>query len=225
MSTQATTPKPKLITAITGYRRDTAESVLSTSINVFTNFFASPYFTTAAGAPPPPVDQATMKASNDALQAMIAAAATGAKQAITARNHAKDNSAAILDQLAIYVKVNSKGDMNAFVSSGFTPKSSTKNSTPPVSESIKKIAAGPNAGEMLVTLMRFPGAASYQLQWGVPGPGGTLPTSWISMPITSIRSAILVSNLTPGTTYVFQARAVVQGKYSDWGDPIARIAV
>ena len=30
---------------------------------------------------------------------------------------------------------------------------------------------------------------------------------------------------TPGTTYVFQARAVTQDGYSNWGDPIARIAV
>src|SRR5260370_29953803 len=103
----------------------------------------SSVFTDAAGAPAPPVDQATMKAANDALQAAIAAAAGGSKQAITARNHAKDAIVTILEQLATFVSVNSKGDMNAFMSSGFAPRSTAKTKTPPVSESIKKIVPAP----------------------------------------------------------------------------------
>ena len=78
---------------------------------------------------------------------------------------------------------------------------------------------------MLVYLMKFPGALSYLLQWGVPGPGGALPTVWSSMPVTSLKTPATVTGLTPGTTYVFQARAAIKNGYSNWGDPIARIAV
>ena len=92
-------------------------------------------------------------------------------------------------------------------------------------ESIKKILPGPLTGEMLVYLMKFIGAKSYQLQWGVPGPGGALPTTWINVPVTTIKNPVSVTGLTPGTTYVFHARAVIQNGYSNWGDPIARIAV
>ena len=222
----STTKKPIVIKAKKGFRRLKAEDVLTESLHIFTAFFASTYFTgSPAPAPAPPVDQATMKAANDTLQSSIAAAATGAKQAITAKNHAKEAVVLILDQLAAYVQANSKGDMNAFMSSGFTPLSSAKTKTPPVSETIRKIVPGANSGQFAVTLMKFPHASSYEIRWGVPGAGGALPTTWTTIPVTSIKSAATITNLTPGVTYVFQARAVVNGGYSDYGDPIARIAV
>lgn len=224
-TTSTTTPKPKVIKAKLSLGHQTAQVVLNASLNVYNNLFSSSFFAAAAGVPAPPVDQATLKAANDALQAAIAASAGGGKQAITAKNHAKDAVLTILDQLATYVSVNSKGDINAFTSSGFTPKSTAKTKTPPVSESIKKIVPAPLTGQMLVYLMKFPGAKAYLLQWGVPGPGGALPTAWSSMPVTNIKNPATVTGLTPGTTYVFQARATTQNGYSNWGDPIARIAV
>ena len=56
------------------------------------------------------------------------------------------------------------------------------------------------------------------------GPGA-LPTTWTTVPVTSIKSPVTISNLKPGATYVFQACAVVNGGYSDYGDAIARIVV
>jgi hypothetical protein len=224
-TTTSTTPKPKVIKAITGYRRQTAPNVLTASLNVYNNVFSSSFFT-GSQAPAPPVDQATLKAANDTLQAAMTAAAGGGKQAIAAMNHAKEAVVTILEQLATYVSVNSKGDMNAFMSSGFTPKSTAKTKKPPVSETIKKIAPGTNSGEMDIRLMRFPGAVAYELRSGTPGPGGVLPTTWTTITVTAVRSPVTVTNLTPGTTYVFQARALIKGGgYSDYGDPIARIAV
>jgi len=223
MST-TTEAKPKAIKAKLDLRTQKAETVLTTSLNVFSNFFASMYFT-GSGMPAPPVDQAKWKADNDALQVAIAAAATGAKQAITAKNHAKEVVVTDLEQTAAFVTANSKGDMNAFMSSGFTPKSAAKKKTPPVSETIKKIVPGATSGQMDLTLMKFPKASSYEIRWGVPGAGGALPTAWTTIPVTAIKSPVTISNLTPATTYVFQARAVVNGGYSDYGDPIARIAV
>jgi hypothetical protein len=219
-----TTTTLKSIKAKLGLRQQKAEVVLTTSLHVWTNFFASAYFT-ASGTPAPPVDQAKWKADNDALQAAIAAAATGAKLAITAKNHAKEVVITDVEQTAAFVTANSKGDMIAFESSGFTPVASTKTKTPPVSETIKKIVPSANSGQMDVTLMKFPKASSYEIRVGLPGAGGTPPTTWTTIPVTSIRSAATVPNLTPGLLYVFQARAVVNGGYTDYGDPLARIAV
>jgi hypothetical protein len=224
-TTTSTTPKPKVIKAKLGLGHEAAQVVLNTALNVYNNFFASSFFLAAAGVPAPPVEQAMLKAAIDALQSAIAAAAGGGKQAITAKNHAKDAVVTLLDQLATYVSVNSKGDMNAFMSSGFTPKSTAKTKTPPVSETIKKIVPAALTGQMLVYLMKFPGAKSYQIQWGVPGPGGALPTAWSNMPVANLKIPATITGLTPGTAYVFQARAVTQNGYSNWGDPIARIAV
>jgi Fibronectin type III domain len=222
MSITTTTPKLK---AKLGLGHQTAQIVLNAALNVLNNLFSSSFFTAAAGVPAPPVDQATMKTATDTLLAAITAAAGGGKQAVAAMHHAKDAVVTILEQLATYVSVNSKGDMNAFTSSGFTPRSTAKSKTPPVSESIRKIVPGPLTGQILVYLMKFSGAKTYQIQWGVAGPGSALPTTWSSMPVDNIKNPATVTGLTPGTTYVFQARAVIQNGYSNWGDPIAPIAV
>jgi len=79
--------------------------------------------------------------------------------------------------------------MNAFMSSGFTPKSTAKTQTPPVSETIKKIVPAPLIGQMLVYLMKFPGTKSYVIQWGVPGPGGALPATWSNMPVRKYQNS------------------------------------
>ena len=73
MST-STTPKPKVIKAKLGLGHQAAPDVLNASLNVYNNFFASAFFSAASGAPAYPVDQAMLKAANDALQSAIAAA-------------------------------------------------------------------------------------------------------------------------------------------------------
>ena len=74
----------------------------------------------------------------------------------------------LLDQLATYVSVNSKGDMNAFMSSGFTPKSTAKTKTPPVSETIKKIVPAPLTGQMLVYCARSRMGSDRQADLPIP---------------------------------------------------------
>ena len=40
-----------------------------------------------------------------------------------------------------------------------------------------------------------------------------------------IQAPAVISGLTPGTAYVFQARAVINNGYSDYSQPITKIAV
>ena len=77
---------------------------------------------------------------------------------------------------------------------------------------------------MQVTLMKFPGAASYEVRCA-PVVAGGAPGSWTSKPIAGTRPPVLISDLMPGTTYVFQARAVTKTGYSDWSESVTRIAV
>jgi hypothetical protein len=207
-----------------GFRRFSPELVLTTSMHVSAHIYGNNDFTPPQ-AQVPPIDQATLEAANDRLSASIAASYDGSSQAIAQRNEAKEVVVKLLEQLATYAQTNCKDNMNTLMSSGFTPISSTRTIPPPICESIRKMASGANSGQMDVTLMTYPGAASYELRWGAAQAGGVPPTSWTSMPIVKLRPATTISNLAPGTAYVFQARAVVHGGYSDWGDPITRFAV
>src|SRR2546427_9626092 len=119
------------------------------------------------------------------------------------RNHQKEVVVKLLMQLAHYVEANCKDDMTIFLSSGFTPAASTKNLTPPVSESIRRIEPGSNSGEMLVTLVKFPGAASYQVQWAPLAAGG-VPGSWTTKPAAAVRPPVLISGLIPTRPMFFR---------------------
>jgi Fibronectin type III domain len=217
-----TTNKQHPIKAVKNFRRMAAEVVVTTSQATQAHFdpATNPNLT---GAPPLPVDIATVKSATDLLSAKIAAAAEGGKTAVADKNRQKEVVVNLLIQLAQYAEANCKDDMTTFLSFGFTPAASTKAKTAPLSESIRKIEPGPNSGEMLITLMKFLGAVSYLMQFA-PVVNGVVG-SWTSKPVPNIRPPFLVTGLTPGTTYVFQARALTKAGYSDWSESVTRIAV
>jgi len=215
MSTQ----KQPTIKAVTGFRQMLAAVVLSIANAIYTAMNGNVNFT----APPAPFDLPTLLAANTALAAANAAALDGGTKAIAQRNHQKEVVVKLLEQLAKYVEANCKNDLTIFLSSGFKAVSTAKTTIPPVSESIRKVELSTTSGEMLVTLMKYPDAGSYELRWA-PVPAGGVPTAWISQPITSIRTATTISGLTPGTTYAFQARAVVNSSYTDYGDSVTQMA-
>jgi len=213
------------IKAVLNLRTLTPEVVLSTSTHIFTEIYNNPNYTPPQ-APAPPVDPATLKSANDSLAAAIAAAVDGGKKAIAQKKAQKEVVMKLLTQLAHYAEANCKDDMTIFLSSGFTAKSSTRTATPPVSESIRKIEPGPDSGHMLVSLMKYPGAASYEVRWAPVGADG-VSGAWTTQAIGKIiKSPSTISGLKPATTYVFQARAVKKtGGYSDWSDSVTRVAV
>jgi hypothetical protein len=219
------TKKQHPIKAVLNFRKLTAEVVLSTSTHIFAEIYNNPNYTPPQ-APVPPVDPATLKSANDALAAAIAEAVDGGKKAIAHKNAQKEVVVKLLTQLAHYAKANCKEDMTIFLSSGFTAKSSTRTKTPPVSEAIRKIEPGPDSGHMLVSLMKYPGAASYEVRFAPVG-ADDAPGGWTIQAIGNvIKSSSTISGLKPATTYVFQARAVKKtGGYSDWSDSVTRVAV
>jgi hypothetical protein len=219
------TTKQHPIKALLGLRQVAAEVVLSTSTHIFTEIYNNLDFTPPQ-APAPPVDQATLKSANDALASAIGTAVDGGKKAIAQKNAQKEVVVKLLTQLAHYAEANCKDDLTIFISSGFTAKSSIRNLMPPVSESFKKIVPGPDSGQILASLMKYPDAASYEIRWAPVGDGG-VPGAWTSQAIGKIiKVPTTISGLKPGTTYAFQARAVKKaGGYSDWGDSVTRIVV
>jgi hypothetical protein len=213
------TKKPAPIKAVMGFRQMLAEAVLSISNAIYTAMNGNVNF----AAPPSPFDLPTLLAANQALSAANAAALDGGKKAGAQKNHQKEVVVKLLEQLAKYVEASCKNDMTIFLSSGFTAVSTTKTVTPPLSEKIRSVDLGPKSGEVTVRLVRYPGAGSYELRWA-PVPAGGVPSAWIMQPITNVRSATIISGLTPGTVYAFQARAVVKSAYTDFGDSVTQMA-
>jgi len=59
---------------------------------------------------------------------------------------------------------------------------------------------------------------------GTIGSGG-VPGSWTSKVFTTLKPPVVITGLNPGTTYVFQARAVTNTGHSDWSESVTRFAV
>ena len=215
----STTKKPKTIKAVTGFRKMAPDAVLSNANAVYQGLNGNANIP----APPAPFDLPTLLAANQALTAANAAALDGGKKAIAQRNHQKEVVVRLLDQLAKYVQGNCKDDMTIFLSSGFKAAAHPAPASPTASEQIRSVELGPVSGQMKVRLVALPGAGSYELRWA-PVPAGAVPSAWVSQPITNVRKATIVQNLTPGTTYAFQARAVVQSAYTDWSDSVTQMA-
>src|SRR5579862_2714751 len=130
-----------------------------------------------AAYPNPPVDMPTFKAAIDTYGTLVTAALDGGKKVLTQRNHQGEALIKILRQLAHYVEGACKDDVTIFGSSGFQAVSKVRTSTPPLSESIRKITEGPNSGVLLVWLLAVSGARSYEVRWApvTTGPSATPP--------------------------------------------------
>jgi Fibronectin type III domain len=210
------------IKAITNFRLMTPDAVVTAAVNIDGTVYNNPNFT---GAPAPPVDQPTLKAATDALIAANAAAVDGGKKAIQQQKHQKEVVVGFLIQLAHWAEANCKADMTTFLSSGFKAAASARPKPAPVSESIRKIVHGTNSGQLVIKLVKSPGAASYEVRWGQAPAGGGQPTAWNSQPVANVRTPVTISGLTPGAAYVIQARAVTKAGYTDYGQPLTQIAI
>ncbi|HEY2380118.1 MAG TPA: fibronectin type III domain-containing protein [Terriglobia bacterium] len=207
------------IKASLGFKQTSAQDVLAR-----VNAVLGGVFTDKGDYPNPPIDQATLKSQADALSAGISAALDGGRKAIAEREHQREVVSKSLRQIGHYVEENCKDDMTIFLKSGYNAVSSTRVPATPLSGSFRKIVPGANSGQMLVTLMVQANALSYVLRRAPAAPGG-MPGTWIEQPVGTIRPPALVSGLTPGTAYAFQARAVTKAGYTDWSESVTRIAI
>jgi hypothetical protein len=173
----------------------------------------------------PPIDLAAYSAAIDAYAASIPPALDGSKAAVAQKNKLRAVVMKMYSQLARYVETNCNEDMSTFVLSGFQAKTTTpKNTTPPVSESIRKVEQGANSGHILVKLMKNRAAKSYELRWAAVPPGGA-PIQWSNQSVTLIKAATTVAGLTPGTIYAFQARALLNNGFTDWSDSVTIMCI
>ena len=207
--------KQKLIKPIDGFAGVSDADVLSRGTNVQT------CMTGNANFPAPPVDLATFKAALETFSALIAQALDGSKKVIAEKNKQRVVVVKMLRLLGRYVEFSCKDDMAIFETSGFQAAAATKTTVPPLTEKIRKVEHGANSGEITVWLKAVPKASSYELRYAVANSGPQM--TWTTMPLSAVKAPILLKGLTPATTYLFQARALVKDTYTDWSDPISFI--
>ncbi len=175
--------------------------------------------------PNPPVDMAAFKAAIDAYTAASAAALhDGGKAAVAERNKRRDEALIMQRLLGHYVEVACKGDTKAFISSGFVPASARQRLPlqPIATPSILKIDQG-QTGQLLVTIQSVK-ARSYELHYA-PVPAAGAPVNWTTIAVGKTKPATPINNLTPGTTYTFQVRALGKLGLSDWSAAVERMSI
>jgi hypothetical protein len=168
--------------------------------------------------PTPAVSMATLTAANEALTAAIAAAAQGGKQLTAAKNAAREVLVGLLRTQAAYVQSVGQNDLTVMLSSGFNVNHTdrTRHALPkPVVLNIDNFAST----QLMVRLGAVDNARSYEFRTRVGA------AEWQNAGVFTKSRGVLLENLTPGTTYDIQARAVggTTG-YSDWSDPVSRMA-
>jgi hypothetical protein len=204
----------KQIKAVTGFHGVSDADVLNRGIQILTSLTGNSHFAN------PSVDLASLKAALDSFAALIPQALDGSKKVIVEKNKQRSIVIQMLKLLGSYVNMASNNDMSVFQSSGFQAAASTRTTGTPVSEKIRKLERGDNSGEIFAWIMTVHGASSYELRYGA-SVNGAAPATWTSLPLTGVKQPVTVPGLTTGTTYLFQARALAQNKYTDWSDPVS----
>ena len=171
------------------------------------------------------MDLNDFKSKLDAFAAAIADAKDGGKKALTLRNHIGAELVRMLRVLAFYVELNCKDDMNIFLTSGFTPRSTTHAAPQPLAPTTVLSVDQGISGEFKVSMKSVRRAKNYQARSGQVGAGGATPTTWSIVTVPNAKTAVVISGLTPGATYAIQVRAYGPLGYTEWSDSAVRMAI
>jgi len=210
------TTKP--IKPMEGYTRMTDNEVVSRGTAVVNGMTGNPNFTNV------PVDLTALKSNIDRLAALIAEALDGSKKIVAQKNSERENVIGMLRLLGRYVEVTCRSDLAMFQSSGFQP-APPRQPSPPQPVPVPGIAwldHGAISGQLLVKFKGHKSANSYELRYGVTA-NGSPPGTWTTIPVATVKAAIPINGLTPGTVYAVQARAFGKLGYTDWSDSATRM--
>lgn len=171
----------------------------------------------------PPVPLAALQTALAAFSAAIAAQEQGGTAATADKNNKREILVGILRQLAAYVQMNCGNDLAKLLSSGFEAVSASRTQHPLETPRILSLDNG-TTGQLLVRVSPIANSKCYELRYATlagstlgPWQNGGLYTNSRSMPL---------NNLTPGTTYQVQVRAIggTTG-YSNWSDPVSHMSM
>ena len=170
----------------------------------------------------PPVDMDVFRTAIDTFSTLVTAALDGGKKAISAKQKQREVVIQMARQLGHFVEAASNNDLATFNTSGFLAVSNKRTAPQPVTAgSIRYVDRGPNTGQLVLRPVPQRGALIFELRYSPVPAMGTSP-DWVSLSLPGSK-AVTVTNLTPGTNYQFQLRALGRLGYSDWGDLVTFI--
>ena len=156
--------------------------------------------------PSPPVPTATLQSALTAFTASIAAQAAGGPPTTANKNNKRDALIALLRQLAGYVQQNCNNNMAMLLSSGFDAVSTNRAQSDLPAPAIRAIDNG-MSGQILVRVTPVANAKAYEVRFALIAPGGA-PGPWQNGGLFTNSRSMPINNLTPGTNYNFQVRAI-----------------
>ena len=170
----------------------------------------------------PPIDIPTFKKEVESFNTLVTDALDGGKKVVAAKRKQRVVVNNMATQLAHYVEAVSNNDLATFKTSGFIPANNTRTPAQPLlPATFKWIDRGPNSGQISLKVTGLKGAFSYEVRYAVAGSGAT-PGPWTNLTLMSLK-AVTINNLAPGSTYIFQVRALGKLGYSDWSDSMTFI--
>jgi hypothetical protein len=181
--------------------------------NIIASLTGNPNF------PTPTVDLPTLSAQATTFGTAVTNAAPGGKELTAIKNAARKVLITMLRKVAAYVQSIASQDVAMLLSSGFQANSTNRARTPLAIPAIVSILNNATT-ELAVRLQPVDNARAYQVRYSVVG------GAWQPAVDSTQARQIVLENLTPGTTYTAQARAVGGSKgYSDWSDPVSHMAM
>src|SRR5438876_5916376 len=203
---------------VLGFKTQSDQQIVTTASAVIKEMTGNTAFSN------PPVELKAVQAAVDELNAAIAAQVQGGTAATAVKNNKREAVVTLLRKLAHYVHDNCNNDPAALLSSGFQLATSSRARYPVAKPKIVSIGFGQST-ELILKVSPIGNARCYDVQFAPVG-ANNAPGEWKHAGLFTNSRSILVGGLIPGTTYVFQVRAVGgTNGYSDWSDPVARMAV
>ena len=171
-----------------------------------------------ASYPALPVTLAKLENQQTTFGEKVVAAVNGNSAARAARDAARETLLASLRQIASYVQVVAGTNLEVLLTSGFVASSTNRSSAPLPTPTILTIDNAASRS-LRVQVASVANAKAYELQFS------TQPGVWVHGETYPSSRDLLLTNLTPGTTYAIQAR-VIGGSTgrSNWSDPVSHMA-
>jgi hypothetical protein len=205
---------PQRIRIADRFKSQSAEQLVAMAGAIISGLTNNPAF------PAPTVDLKAALAAADDLNAALAAQVHGGTAATAEKRNKQEALIAILRKLKHYVEDNCGNDSAVLLSSGFQAAATTRNCSPLANPSILSIDLA-NSGELVLKVSPIARAKCYEVRSAAMG-AGNVPGSWQTAGLFT-GSRMTIAGLVPGTTYVFQVRAIGAVGNTDWSNPVSRM--
>jgi hypothetical protein len=201
-----------------GLLTQSAERLIATANVIITGLTGNPAY------PSPPVDLKTVQATVDELSAALAAQPNGGPAATADKRNKKAALIGLLRRLRPYVEDNCGNNLSVLLSSGFQAAVTTRVRSPLANPSILNVGLG-NSTELVLKVTPIAHVKCYEVRAAAICADNT-PGPWQTAGMFTNSRSMTIDSLTPGTTYMFQVRAIGGStRYSDWSNPVSRMCL